>query len=288
MNTETSLLNIRRTTTGLLCLLLLTGCAAQSEIAKFYNPSLPTLAHKPINPSHVDVVEFSNKEGLQAFLREKLCQQSYQLIGCASFSGDKDSLPELRKFAASVGGDWVVRKAEFLGIKQGSRMVVGSYTPASSTYTTGTAFGTASGTAYTSGSTPFGPYNQTTYGSGSSFGTATATTFNPAQVNYVRQNFEYPVFDQEVIVLQSTQAQKSNWPNMQKCLNLDKEGFVLDLAKVSSQEQIRNAPPAVQELAKHQKAGRMLNPIEAQQFIRFYSQAQFWRDHWQEVLKLAK
>ena len=287
MKNEISLRNIMKTTTGLFCLLIVAGCAGQSEIANFYKPQSPTLAQKPTNPKHVDVVEPANSKQLQEFLRDRLANQSFLLLGYASFSGPKVQLSELRKFAASVGGDCVVRTADFAGIKQGSRMVVGSYTPPSSSYSTGTAFGSASGTAYTTGSTPFGPYNQTTYGSGSSFGTATATTFNPGQVNYVRENFQYPAFDQCITVLQSREGQKRNWVNMQSFLKLDRNGFVLDLEKVSTQEQIQKAPPAIQELVRHQKLGRTRNPIEAQQFIYLYDKAKFWRDHWDEALKLS-
>jgi len=278
---------IIKTTFALVCALM-AGCATQSEIKKFYNPSEPALEQKPNNPAHVEVIEPANTNQMMAFIKERLGQQSYRRLGSASFSGPKVSLAELRRFAASVGGDYVVRTAEFAGIQQGSRMVVGSYTPPSSTYSTGTAYGTASGTSYSSGSTPFGSYNQTTYGSGSSFGTATATTFNPGQVNYVRDNFNYPTFNQTITVMQSPQAQKRNWANMQSFLTIDKEGYELDLSKVSTEEQIKKAPPAIQEMIKQMKAGRKFTPIEAQQFIILYDYAKFWRDNWQEVLKLLK
>ena len=287
MNTGYFSQKIIKTTFALVCALM-AGCATQSEIKNFYNPSEPALAQKPNSPAHVEVIEPANSNQMMAFIKERLGQQSYRLLGSASFSGPKVSLAELRRFAASVGGDQVVRTAEFAGIQQGSRMVVGSYTPPSSTFSTGTAYGTASGTSYSSGSTPFGPYNQSTYGSGSSFGTATATTFNPGQVNYVRENFNYPTFNQTITVMQSPQAQKRNWANMQSFLTIDKEGYELDLSKVSTEEQIKKAPPAIQEMIKQMKAGRKFTPIEAQQFIILYDYAKFWRDNWQEVLKLLK
>lgn len=88
--------------------------------------------------------------------------------------------------------------------------------------------------------------------------------------------------------MQSPQAQKRNWANMQSFLTIDKEGYELDLSKVSTEEQIKKAPPAIQEMIKQMKAGRKFTPIEAQQFIILYDHAKFWRDNWQEVLKLLK
>lgn len=274
-------------TIGILCALL-TGCATKSEIAKFYNPSEPTLAQKPINPDHVKVVELASLKEMHAICKNKLGQESYRVLGVTGFTGQKVPLPELRKFAGSVGGDYLLRGCDFKGIKQGTRMVVGSYTPPSSSTSTGTSFGTASGTAYTNGITPFGAYNQTTYGSGSSYGTATATTFNPGQVTYVRENFEFPVFDQGIMVMQSPDAQKRNWSNMQTFLKINREGFELDPSKVATEEQVKKTSPAVQEMLNQIKAGRIFTPIEAQQFLVLHHQAQCFREASAKTAKKTK
>jgi hypothetical protein len=265
-----------------LVFLILGGCAQKSEISQFYNPLEPALVQKPINPNLVEVAEPTTRKQINDIMKHKPGQQAYRVLGFAQFSGPLVSLPELRKFAASVGGDYVLRTADFAGIQDGTRMVVGSYTPGSISYSTGNAFGASSASSYTSGSTPLGAFTSTTYGSGSAYGTATATTYNPGQTTYVRENFKYPVFIQAISIMQSPTTQNRNWKNMQTFLRLDKNGFDLDLSRVSTEQQVKSAPPSVQELLKQMKAGRKFTPIEAQQFIHHYIFSQNMRENFKE------
>jgi hypothetical protein len=104
-------------------------------------------------------------------------------------------------------------------MRQGSRMVVGSYTPPSASYTTGTAYGSSAGYSSGTARTAYGsePYSSTT--TGTSYANAQATTFNPGSTTYVRENFTQPIFAQHFTILQSPQAQLQNWENMRALLN---------------------------------------------------------------------
>lgn len=98
-------------------------------------------------------------------------------------------------------------------------MVVGSYTPPSVSYTTGTAYGSSAGYGSGTARTPYGPATFNSTSTGTSFANAQATTVNSGSTTYVRENFTQPIFAQHFTIFQSPQAQLQNWENMRLLLN---------------------------------------------------------------------
>lgn len=152
-------------------------------------------------------------------LIDSYAARQYASLGMALVSGPELTDAEIRQFAGAVGGDLVVYWREFMGMQPASRMVVGSFTPPSVTYGSASAYGSSSGNAYTSGSTPWGNMNLNTYGSGTSYGTANATVVNPGSTTYVRENYLQPTFAHFIGVLQSPQGQLNNWEIVRRNLN---------------------------------------------------------------------
>ncbi|MCX6965641.1 MAG: hypothetical protein NTW41_09870 [Verrucomicrobia bacterium] len=196
--------------------LLLTGCATHSELKQYYEPEMAGLAHKPVSPSFVRIVdgEWKYEEGIK--LTQKLSQEGYWYLGTLEFVGPMQSADSIRKFAASVGGDLVIRLTKFAGMKSGSRMVIGSYTPGSVVTSTASAYGSA----YSNGSgvlnSPYGTSYLNTSGSANAYGSGTATTYIPGQTTYVNENYNYPSYTQRYSIMQSEGMFRKNATNFQK------------------------------------------------------------------------
>jgi hypothetical protein len=199
------------------------GCITTNpQLAKVYEPMDAQLKQKRLPASGVRIIGFNSKEGSPAKAEKLLSpymKKRYVKLGHASFTGPAVSEEELKQFAASVGGDLVFFTGEFLEMRQGSRMVVGSYTPPSVSYTTGSASGSSFGSGSGTVRTPYGPASFNTTATGSSYANAQATTFNPGTTTYVRENFAQPVFAQHFTIFQSPEAQLQNWENMRTLLN---------------------------------------------------------------------
>ena len=196
--------------------ILFSGCATSPELKQFYEPEMAGLAHKPISPSFVRIVDgaWKYEEGIK--LTQKLSQEGYWYLGTLEFVGQMQSADSIRKFAASVGGDLIIRRTAFAGMKSGSRMVVGSYTPGS----VGTSTASAYGTAYSNGSgvvnSPLGTSYLNTSGSSNAYGSGTVTTYIPGQTTYVSENYNYPSYAQRYSIMQSEGAFRKNATNFQK------------------------------------------------------------------------
>ena len=196
--------------------LLFYGCATSPELRQYYEPEMAGLAHKPFSESFVRIVDgaWKYEEGIK--LTQKLSQEGYWYLGTLEFVGPMQSADSIRKFAASVGGDLVIRRTAFAGMKSGSRMVVGSYTPASVVTSTASAYGSA----YSNGSgvlnSPYGTSYLNTSGTANAYGSGTATTYIPGQTTYVNENYNYPSYTQRYSIMQSEGTFRKNATNFQK------------------------------------------------------------------------
>lgn len=249
------------------------ACATKSEISQYYKPGF-SLEQVPQNPSTIKVLDAPSSPKNAGNLVLSLSDQGYFYIGSAVFSGPPQTPEEVRKFVASVGGDCVIYEKIFMGTGTGSRMVVGSYTPPSVGYssTFGSAFGT--GTGYATSSTPFGAVNTNIYGQSTAFGSTRSTTYNPGQTTYVRKDYNYPIFNQCLMVFQSPQAQAKNWKNIQNYIGLPTAGFPLEQFASISDQELKNMPEPQRQLVLAMRKGQQFTPITAQQFIFFRSHRQ--------------
>lgn len=249
------------------------ACATKSEISQYYQAGLP-IKQVAQNSSTVRVLEVPKTTKEQRSLVLSLSDQGFFYIGGAKFSGPARTPEEIRKFAASVGGDCVIYEKIFMGTNTGSRMVVGSYTPPSVGYstTTGSAYGSGSG--YASSSTPFGSVNTTSFGQASAFGSAQSTSFNPGQTTYVRQDFNYPIFNQCIMVFQSPEAQVKNWKNIQSYFELPPDGLDFEQFGSVSDRDLKDMPESQRQFVLALRQGKQFTPITAQQFMFFRSHRQ--------------
>ncbi len=214
----------------------LSGCATtDNNVAEMYEPHQPGFKRARVPVSSVKMIALPLTKNTRAQAVKALkpyADRGYIELGKATFSGRAITEQELRKFAASVGGDLVFYTGTFAGTEQQSRMVVGSYTPSRVAYSSGSSYGSSYGSANTYGSTPWGAMNFNTSGSGTSYGTASATTFIPGSTTYVRENYEVPVFMQHFKIFQSPQAQLNNWENYRRYSNtLPGEPISIDQSK---------------------------------------------------------
>jgi hypothetical protein len=242
------------------------ACATKSAISQYYQAGLP-IKQVAQDPSTVRVLEAPKTTKEQRSLALSLSDQGFFYIGGANFSGPPHTPEEIRKFVASVGGDCVIYEKIFMGTGTGSRMVAGSYTPPSIGYstTTGTAFGSGSG--YSSTSTPFGSVNTTSFGQASAFGSAQSTTYNPGQTTYVRQDFNYPIFNQCIMVFQSPKAQAKNWKNIQAYFDLPADGWNFKQYELLSDRDLKDMTESQRQFVLALRQGKQFTPITAQQFI---------------------
>jgi len=210
-------------TVGAVVLVAACGCkTTNNNLAEHYRsfPGATGLKKVPAQRVQVAIVP-SGKNGEKRAnkLIDSYAARQYASLGMAMVSGPELTDAEIRQFAGSVGGDLVIYWREFMGMREASRMVVGSYTPPSVSYGSASAYGSSYGTANTSGSTPWGSMNFNTYGSGTSYGTANATVFNPGSTTYMRENYLEPTFAHFIGVLQSPQEQLNNWEIVRRNLN---------------------------------------------------------------------
>lgn len=203
------------------------GCATTSPIAKFYAtyPGMPDQVTQAA--SSVQIVDIpANKE-----VGRKIDRMSKDLIqnkttfglGEAKFIGPLQRDDEVRRFAASVGGDLVLRTSAFVGMESGSRMVLGSYTTPTVSYTAGYATSASSGSTAITGQTPFGPLTANALSSGTSTAYGNAATYTSGESTYVRESYQYPVYAQALLVFTTPRAQIRNWRNITRAINVTSE-----------------------------------------------------------------
>jgi len=161
------------------------------------------------------------KRSFRAFA-DDLEKRGYAHIGRVTFTGEQASMDEVKRFAASIGADTIYGGINLVGSAQRSNMVLGSFTPGSYSYTSGSAYGTSSGTASTSGSTPWGPMNFNTTAYGSSSGTYNASTYNSPQMTFVRNTYEVPITQQLYLFYVSPQGVLRHWMQSLPKLNASK------------------------------------------------------------------
>lgn len=248
---------------ALVSIFTLVGCATtQNELNQFYRPASP-VKQKSVDPSTVQTTH------IPAPVRKKLVKnatdQGFFYLGSASFSGPLVTPEQLRRFGASVGGDLVWHETKYSGVGRGSRMVLGSYSPPTVGYSTATASGYSSRSGVANAQTPWGPVSVNSYGYGNQFGTASATTFNPGQSTFVRQDFEYPSYEQVVYVWQSPQGQIRNWENIDNAIKADGGNFDLDEFLATYKGKYNSLSPHKKSLADAINAGQQFTPTTAKQ-----------------------
>lgn len=194
----------------------LVGCATRSPLAQFYKPNQPGLQQVKVPVQQVRLIDVPWEGKAAARLAQKYLSEGYQYLGTLSFIGPMQDPIDITRFAGAVGGNLVVRNVTFVGMKQGSRMVLGSYTPGTvvtSTHTaSANAYATSSGSLYTQG----GPSYFNTQGNVSAYGSGSSTTMVSPQATYVRQEFEYPAYEQRFGILQSESAFRKNASNVRR------------------------------------------------------------------------
>jgi hypothetical protein len=90
----------------------------------------------------------------------------------------------------------------------------------------------------------------------------------------MRQDYNYPVFNQCLMVFQSPKAQAKNWKNIQALMDLPATGLQLDQYASVSDQEIKNMPEPHRQLVLAMRKGQQFTPITAQQFIFFRSHRQ--------------
>jgi hypothetical protein len=144
-------------------------------------------------------------------------------------------------------------------------MVLGSYSPPTVGYSTATASGYSSSTGVANAQTPWGPVSVNSYGYGNQFGTASATTYNPGQASFVRQDFEYPSYEQAVYVWQSPKGQIRNWENIDKTITSDGGKFDLEEFLTTYKGEYKTLSPQKKALADAINSGEQFTPTTAKQ-----------------------
>ena len=213
---------------------LLAGCATTSPISPFYKPTpgMPAQIKQPISSVRIIDVPATKDiaKRLQSMSRDYIENKTTFGLGEARFIGPLQSDAEVRRFAASVGGDLVMRTSAFLWMGTGSRMVLGSYTTPTVSYTSGYATGTSSGSSTITGQTPLGAFNANSFSSGTSTASANAATFTSGQSTYVRETYQYPVYAQVLVIFTTPQGQLRNWRNVTKSINVTSEAEAKQIA----------------------------------------------------------
>jgi hypothetical protein len=255
---------------SLVSTLALVGCVTtKNELNQFYKPA-STFKQRAVDPSNVQI------KHVPAPVRKKFVKdttdQGYFYLGCAVFTGPLATPEQLRRFGGSVGGDLVWHEMNYVGAGRGSRMVLGSYSPPSIGYSTATASGYSSSTGTANAQTPWGPVSVNSYGYGNQFGTASATTYNPGQATFVRQDFEYPTYEQAVYVWQSPQGQIRNWENIDRTLTADAGNFDFEEFLATYKSKYDTLSPHRKALADAINAGEQFSPTAAKQrlFMEYF------------------
>lgn len=251
--------------TLLISALLFTSCANRpTDLNQFYKP-LVLIKQKTVKPSDVSFEEFPFDSDKNVSL--SIVGKGYLVLGKAEFSGPAASPHELQKLAGTVGGDLIVYGKKFIRTERGARMVLSSYTPPSLGYSTATASGYSYGGATANTQTPWGPVVTNTTGYINNYGTASSSTFNPGQSTYVRQEFDYPVFNQCAVVFQSPQGQVKNWANIEKATGNADDIFNFEEFITAYKSNYKSLSPQRKALADAIESGRKFNQTTAKQFL---------------------
>ena len=243
----------------------LVGCVTtKNELNQFYQPQ-NLFKQRPCDPSIVQTMQFSNPPTKK--LVKNVNDEGFLYLGMAAFTGPLVTPEQLRRFGGALGGDLVWHVTKYLGVGRGSRMVLGSYAPPSIGYSTATASSYSSSTGVANAQTPWGPVSANSYGYGSQFGTASATTYNPGQSTFVRQDFEYPSYEQTVYVWQSPQGRIRNWENIDKRIKADGGKFDLEEFLATYKEKYKTLSPQRKALADSINSGEQFTQTTALQKI---------------------
>lgn len=220
-----------------------TGCQTTSNIAPHFQGEkwkrLPSA-------SGVQTARLPEKNlGAHFDRREK---QGYALVGKALFTGEQQSMEQLKSFAASVGADLAEGLVVPVGTEQRSYMGISSYTPGRTITSFGASSGYASGSGSGTISSPYGPMNFNTQGSATSFGTATTSTYVPAETTYAPKTYEVLVTQQAYVFWVSPRGVLRNWLEMMKAVNATKpasEQISIEEQKVQAAiyAQVYGVPP---------------------------------------------
>ena len=243
----------------------LVGCVTtKNELNQFYKPAGP-IKQRSVDPSTVQTMHISAPPTKK--LVKNVNDEGFFYLGSAAFTGPLVTPEQLRRFGGGLGGDLVWHQTKYLGIGRGSRMVLGSYAPPSIGYSRATASSYSSSTGVANAQTPWGPVSANSYGYGSQFGTASATTYNPGQSTFVRQDFEYPSYEQTVYVWQSPQGLIRNWENIDKRIKADGTKFDLEEFLATYKEKYKTLSPQRKALADSINSGQQFTQTTAKQKI---------------------
>ena len=256
---------LTRTLSLLVPIFALVGCVTtKNELNQFYKPAGP-IKQRSIDPSTVRTMHFSAPPTKK--LVKNVNDEGFFYLGSAAFTGPLVTPEQLRRFGGGLGGDLVWHQTKYLGVGRGSRMVLGSYAPPSIGYSTATASSYSSSTGVANAQTPWGPVSANSYGYGNQFGTASATTYNPGQSTFVRQDFEYPSYEQTVYVWQSPQGLIRNWENIDKRIKAEGTKFDLEEFLATYKEKYKTLSPQRKALADSINSGEQFTQTTAKQKI---------------------
>lgn len=182
----------------IVCLFLI-GCSSSTgNFGKYYNkaPNSPKLKSNTVE--NVRVERMRNWSEIARRV-DQLAKQGFRCLGDAQFEGPVENESCARALTAKLGGDVVLVISEFVGQRDASRMVVGSYTPGrtvsarTDTQATSQAFGSAS----YSGNQYYGNASASAHGLYS--GSSNTNIYIPPETTYVRESFTYDAFAQAAI-----------------------------------------------------------------------------------------
>lgn len=139
----------------------------------------------------------SKEKALQEILR--LSKQGYCVLGEITFTGGPLRQTQIQSAVARLGGDFYIYVTRLAGVRTGSRMVPVAYTTPTSVSTTSDAVGLGTYSGNYGGI--YGP--AAVNGTALAFGSSTSQTQIGGTTTYGREQFQYTVFDHDILVMSS-------------------------------------------------------------------------------------
>jgi hypothetical protein len=123
----------------------------------------------------------------------------YWVLGEISLTGPRVTQIDIQRAVAKVGGDFYVYATKLRGMNTGTRMVPVAYTSPTSINSTSQGYGSGMYSGNYSGI--YGP--NTVNGTSSTSAYSSTQTFIDGTTTYGREQFQYPVFDHNIVVMSS-------------------------------------------------------------------------------------
>ena|GEM_PF-3479307 len=181
---------------------ILTGCATdQRNLSRYFRPNPYMQKAAPPTPaSNVKgvIVLNSTPEKVRREI-SRLGNNGYWLLGEISLMGPSVTQIDIQRAVAKVGGDFYVYATKLRGMNTGTRMVPIAYTSPTSINSTSQGYGSGMYSGNYSGI--YGP--NTVNGTASTSAYSSTQTFVGGTTTYGREQFQYPVFDHDIVVMSS-------------------------------------------------------------------------------------